>query len=103
VLKIVETSHVIVDVFILMVVVFLVVIFLVIVVDEFFSELKTTLPDGEHGKSRLERDAMLVQKYSEDPPEPMSEVPVAVILAQVSLQIRETTSLLLVPVPLTLI
>jgi hypothetical protein len=60
------------------------------------------LPDGEHGKSRLERDAMLVQKYSEDPLEPTSEVPMAVISAQMSLQTRETTSLLLVPVPVTL-
>jgi hypothetical protein len=60
------------------------------------------LPDGEHGKSRLERDAILVQKYSEDPLEPTSEVLMAVISAQISLQTRETTSLLLVPVPVTL-
>ena len=92
-----KTFYVVVEAFVLEVIVFL-----VVVVDVVFLELETMLPDGEHGKSRLEREAMLVQKYSEDPLEPTSEVPVAVISAQMSLQTRETTSLLLVPVPVTL-
>lgn len=98
-----DVDEVVFFVVVVLVVVFLVVelvVFLVVVVEDLLVE--TMLPSTEQGKSRLESDAMLVQKYSEEPLEPTSEVPVAVMSSQISLQTMETTSLLLVPVPVTL-
>ena len=80
----------------------LVVLDLVFVVVELLLA-ETTLPPAEQGKSNAERLAIFVQKYSELPLEPTKFVPVAVISVQTSLQTILTTSLLFVPVPVTLI
>lgn len=76
-------------------------VFFVVVVDVLL--LETILPATEQGKSKLVSEAMFVQKYSEEPLVPTSFVPVAVISPQISLHTMLTTSLLFVPVPVTLI
>jgi len=63
---------------------------------------ETITPSTEHGKSKSAVEAMFVQKYSLEPVDPTRLVPTAVISVQISLQTSVTTSLLLVPVPLTL-
>lgn len=57
----------------------------------------TVLPPVEHGKSKFERRAMFVQKYSDSPLVPTKLVPVAVISAQISPHTSVTTSLALGP------
>jgi hypothetical protein len=71
-----------------------------VVVDVLLAD--TMLPASEHGKSRSPVEAMFVQKYSDEPLVPTRLVPVAVISLQISLQTIVTTSLLLLPVPVTL-
>lgn len=61
----------------------------------------TVLPPVEHGKSKLERLAMFVQKYSDSPLVPTKLVPAPVTSAQISLHTSVTTSVLLVPAPVT--
>ncbi len=99
----VEVVFLVVVVVLLVLVDFFVVVLLVLV--DFFVEVvlaETVVPAAEHGKSKLVSDSTFVQKYSELPLVPTRFVPVAVMSSQISEQTISTTSLLLVPVPVTL-
>jgi hypothetical protein len=103
----VEVVFLVVEVVVLveLVVDFFVVVVLLVVVDFLVVEVvlaETVLPAAEHGKSKLVSDSIFVQKYSELPLVPTRFVPVAVMSSQISEQTISTTSLLLVPVPVTL-
>jgi hypothetical protein len=85
---------------VVVVVLLAVVVFVVFAVVELLLAL-TTVPSGEQGKSSSAVLAMFVQKYSELPLVPTNFVPVAEMPWHISLQTKDTTSLFLVPVPVT--